>query len=219
MSENNADVLEALQGSVGEVSMHATADEIVAVGRSRRRRRSLAGVAGGAAGVTALALAMAYGGASSAPPDAADSATLGAVHIHEVGYTVDTKADGTIHVTWDKQRYFQDRAALEAALRQAGMPVVMRVGEFCVGPGDDATLDPSGVGPGVDKVMKGESTGPDKVTFVFTPSAVPAGKQLFIGYLNSAQLAVTQGRPGSVERLVSTGVTLTCTTTAPPAHK
>jgi hypothetical protein len=48
---------------------------------------------------------------------------------------------------------------------------------------------------------------------------MPAGKQLFIGYLNSAQLAVTQGRPGSVERLVSTGVTLTCTTTAPPAHK
>jgi hypothetical protein len=67
--------------------------------------------------------------------------------------------------------------------------------------------------------MKGESTGRDKVTFVFTPSAMPAGKQLFIGYLNSAQLAVTQGRPGSVERLVSTGVTLTCTTTAPPAHK
>ena len=47
---------------------------------------------------------------------------------------------------------------------------------------------------------------------------MPAGKQLFIGYLNPAQLAVTGGAPGSVERLVSTGVPLTCTTQAPPAN-
>ena len=45
---------------------------------------------------------------------------------------------------------------------------------------------------------------------------MPAGKQLFIGYLSPAQLAVTHGQPGSVERLVSTGVPLTCTTQAPP---
>jgi hypothetical protein len=47
---------------------------------------------------------------------------------------------------------------------------------------------------------------------------MPAGKQLFIGYLTPAQLAVTGGQPGSVERLVSTGVPLTCTTQAPPAN-
>jgi hypothetical protein len=45
---------------------------------------------------------------------------------------------------------------------------------------------------------------------------MPAGKQLFIGYLSDAQLAVTHGHPGSVERLISTGVPLTCTTQAPP---
>ena len=39
--------------------------------------------------------------------------------------------------------------------------------------------------------------------------------ELFIGYLSPAQLAVTQGQPGSVERLVPTGVPLTCTTQAP----
>jgi hypothetical protein len=44
---------------------------------------------------------------------------------------------------------------------------------------------------------------------------MPAGKQLFIGYLNAAQLSASGGRPGSVERLVPTGVTLDCTTQAP----
>ena len=47
--------------------------------------------------------------------------------------------------------------------------------------------------------------------------ALPAGDELFIGYLSAAQLAITHGAPGSVERLVPTNATLTCTTTAPPA--
>jgi hypothetical protein len=33
---------------------------------------------------------------------------------------------------------------------------------------------------------------------------IPAGEELFIGYLSPAQVAITQGRPGSVERLVPT---------------
>ncbi|MCX4991348.1 hypothetical protein OOK38_21695 [Streptomyces sp. NBC_00568] len=57
-----------------------------------------------------------------------------------------------------------------------------------------------GVGAGTTSV-----TGYDR-------AAVPARTQLFIGCLNRAQLAVTQGRPGSVERLVPTGVHLTCGT-------
>ena len=40
------------------------------------------------------------------------------------------------------------------------------------------------------------------MVFTFTPSAMPAGEELFIGYLSPSQLAVTHGRPGSVERLV-----------------
>ena len=44
----------------------------------------------------------------------------------------------------------------------------------------------------------------------------PRGEELFIGYLSPSQLAVTHGRPGSIERLVPTGVPLTCTTQAAP---
>jgi hypothetical protein len=47
---------------------------------------------------------------------------------------------------------------------------------------------------------------------------MPAGQQLFIGYLSPAQLAAVHGNPGSVERLVPTGVPLTCDTQAPPEH-
>ncbi len=66
--------------------------------------------------------------------------------------------------------------------------------------------------------MKGED-GPDgTVAFIFTPSAMPAGKELFIGYLSPSQLAVTHGQPGSVERLVPTGGPLTCTTQEPLPH-
>jgi hypothetical protein len=209
-------VLDALRDSLDDVTMHTPVEEIVAAGRARRRRRRLAGVAAGVAAAAGLALGVpTYGHPATAPP-AAGSA--GSVHIHTAAFTVDSQADGTVHATWDKEQYFKDPAGLQAALHKAGFPVLVKVGEFCKGPQDDGKLDPSGVGPGVERVMKGEREADGKVTFVFTPSAMPAGTQLFIGYLNSAQLAVTHGQPGSVERLVPTGVPLTCTTKAPPAH-
>jgi hypothetical protein len=229
MNYDDADVLDvvtALDGSLGEVNMSATVDQIVAAGRRRRRRRRAAGVVAGLVAITGIGLTVNHGGTGTAPlagsVPAAGSAPAGAVHVHTVSFTVDSQSDGTVQVTWDKQRYFDDHDGLQAALTKAGMPVTIRVGEFCAGPNDDTTLNPSGVGPGVDRVMKGVSPNganrSDKVAFVFTPSAMPAGKQLFIGYLNAAQLAVTHGAPGSVERLVSTGVPLVCTTTPPPTH-
>lgn len=223
-------VLDALQDSFAEVTMGTPVEQIMTTGRTRLRRRRLAGVAAGAAAVTGLALGVAaYANPSTAPPSATDGTRadgtgaagtmLGGVHVHTAAYTVDSQSDGTVQVTWDKQRYIDDRDGLQAALHSAGFPVLIKVGEFCKGPNDNGTLDASGVGPGVDRVMKGEAGPEGRVTFVFTPSAMPAGMELFIGYLNPAQLAVTQGRPGSVERLVSVGVPLTCTTTAPPAAR
>jgi len=221
MSDHDIDatgVLDTVKDSLDDVGMHTTVEQIMAAGRTRLRRRfagMTAGLAAGVAAVTGLAVVM---------TPAAPATTTGngiapkAVHIRAAAYTVDSQNDGTVHVTWDKQRYFEDHEGLQAALRAAGFPVLIKVGEFCRGPLDTAPLDPSGVGAGVDRVEKGES-GPDgKVTIVFTPSAMPAGTELFIGYLNPAQLAITGGAPGSVERLVPTGVPLTCTTEAPPAH-
>ena len=143
------------------------------------------------------------------------------MHIRTAAFTVDTYADGTVHVSWDKSRYIQDRqdiASLQHVLREAGFPVLIKEGVFCQGPDDSGYLDPGGVGRGVGQVMKGEDGTDGSVVFIFTPSAMPAGEELFIGYLSPAQLAVTHGQPGSVERLVPTGVPLTCTTKAPQPH-
>lgn len=168
------------------------------------------------AALTGLALGLhALGNRPATPPAARLSTGAGSVHLHTAAFTVDSYTDGTIHVTWDKNQYFQAHAGLQQALREAGFPVLIKEGIFCKGPHDNGHLNDSGVGPGVSQVMKGERQD-GTVVFVFTPSAMPAGKELFIGYLTPAQLAITHGDPGSVERLVSTAGPLACTTQAPP---
>jgi hypothetical protein len=213
------EVLDTLKESLDGVTMRTPVEQIIAAGRARLHRRRLVGAtavvtaAGVAVGVTT------YANPTAAPSGASHSTVDSALHIQTVAYTVDRRTDGTVEVTWDKQRYIDDREGLQAALREVGFPVLIKVGEFCRDPNDDGTLDPSGTGRGVDRVVERKSGADGKVTFVFKPSAMPAGKQLFIGYLSPAQLAVTHGAPGSVERLISTGVPLTCTTVAPPPHR
>jgi hypothetical protein len=217
--EMDTAVLDVLRSSMDGVTMNTPVGDIVSAGRSRRRRRSLISSATGAATIAALAVAAVPALTHSAGPSTSALGTgAGSVQVHTVAFTVDSRDDGTIQVTWDKHKYFQDHAGLEKALRRAGFPLLVKEGSFCLGPQDDATLSPSGVGPGVTDVMQPANTNGDTVEFVFKPSAMPAGKELFIGYLDAAQLAQTHGRPGSVERLVSTGVPLTCSTTAPPAN-
>jgi hypothetical protein len=155
--------------------------------------------------------------ASTVPASTVSGGKSGSVHIRTAAFTVDSYSDGTIHVTWNKNQY-QDSAGLQQALRAAGFPVLIREGVFCMGPHDNGYLDSSGVGPGVGQVMQGEQEADGSVVFVFTPSAMPHGDELFIGYLSPSQLAVTHGRPGSVERLVPTNAPLTCTTQPPPAN-
>ncbi len=94
----------------------------------------------------------------------------------------------------------------------------MKVGVFCRGPNDDGYLDPSGQGRGVQKVVAPSENNDGDVLFTFDPKAMPADTELFIGYLSPAQLAVTQGNPGSVERLVPADTQLVCTDQAPPPN-
>jgi hypothetical protein len=201
------------------VTTRATAPPGLYQPPAKRRPTTRTGVlaAGTAvAALTGLALGVqALSHRPATPPPARLSTGPGSVHIHTAAFTVDSYTDGTLHVTWNKNQYFHDHAGLQQALREAGFPVLIKEGMFCQGPDDNGHLNPSGVGPGVSQVMKGERHD-GTVVFVFTPSAMPAGKELFIGYLTPAQLAITHGNPGSVERLVSTAGPLTCTTQAPP---
>ena len=220
MSNHDTDAtLSALKDSMDGVTMHTPVERIETEGRARRRRRRAVVSATGVVAVTGLALGVpALSHPSTAPPGARLSTGAGSVHIHTAAFTLDSQADGTLRVSWDKQRYFQDHAGLERALRAAGFPVLVKDGVFCKGPQDDGYLSPSGSGHGVERVMHGDRQSNGRVDLVFDPSAMPAGKQLFIGYLSPSQLAAVHGNPGSVERLVPTGVPLKCDTQAPPEH-
>src|SRR5438876_7057053 len=103
-------VLDAVKDSLGAVTMRTPVEQIVAVGRARRRRR-LAGGAAGAAVVAGLAVAVTTYGAPS--PSPGDSSAAGAVHVHAAAYTVDSNPDGTVSVTWDKEKYFEDHEGLQ----------------------------------------------------------------------------------------------------------
>ncbi|MFC5201634.1 hypothetical protein [Streptomyces kaempferi] len=209
-------LLDALRHSLDDVRLSTPVEEIVAEGHARKRRRRVMGVT-----AVALTAGLAVGASvlsrpSTAPPAVATSGAD--VHIHTVAYTVDTQKDGTIHATFDKQRYFTDHAGLEAALRKAGFPVLIKTGVFCKGPDDDGKLTPSGEGAGVDRVREGVREDDGRVTFIFKPEHMPPNTQLFIGYLDPAQLAAVHGNPGSVERLVPRNTKLTCDAVAPPEH-
>jgi hypothetical protein len=217
-NSESASVLTAVHDAFAPVAMHTPLDTVVAQAGVRRRRRramTVTAVAGAALAVGAVGYSQ---GSTHSAKSATPSTAAQPVHIVTAAYTVDSQPNGSVTVTWTKQGYFQDPSGLQAALQSAGFPVLVKVGEFCKGPSDDGYLDPSGVGRGVDQVMQGSTDSNGQVVFTFNRSALPAGNELFIGYLSPAQLAITHGAPGSVERLVPTNTTLTCTTTAPPAH-
>ena len=216
MNDHETDVLDTLRDSMDGVAMRTPVEGIVRAGRTRRRRRRVAGAATGIAVVAVAAAGVPLLTHTPAAPQDALSTGAGSVHIRTAGFALDTHADGTVHVTWDKQRYFEDHEGLQQALRKAGFPVLVKEGVFCKGPDDDGYLSPSGGGHGVDRVRGAVREADGDVTFIFKPAAMPAGRQLFIGYLSPAQLAVTHGRPGSVERLVPTTGPLKCDTQAPP---
>jgi hypothetical protein len=214
----SAVLLATVRDAFEAVTMPTPLSDIVTRGRARRRRRRLllTGAVASAALATTAGLAIVALPAQTHTVTTADKTRD--FHVSTVAYTLDRHPDGTITLTWTKQAYFHDPAGLEAALKRVGFPVLIKVGEFCKGPDDDGYLSPSGQGHGVDAVMRGTGGSGGDVVFTFYPTAMPAGTQLFIGYLSPAQLATTGGHPGSVERLVPIGPSLVCSTQAPPAH-
>jgi hypothetical protein len=216
----SASVLTAVHDAFEPVTMHTPLDTVVAQAGARRRRRRRTMSVTAVAAVTAVAgLAIVAAGHSPTTRSATPGATVvQPVHIVTAAYMVDSQPNGTVTVTWTKQGYFSDPSGLQAALHTAGFPVLVKVGEFCKGPSDVGYLDQSGVGQGVDQVMQASTNASGQVVFTFNRAVLPADTELFIGYLSPAQLAITHGAPGSVERLVPTNTTLTCTTQAPPAH-
>ena len=189
MSDN--DVLGWVKDAMSEIHMDTPVEAIVARGRSRRRRRfsRLAG-AGLAIGLgLALALSVFDGSGTATSPHAAGPANL-------MAFTLVSHPNGTATLTLTKGQ-IPDPSVLRQQLAQAGMPAVVTVGSRC----DSQGGDPSGL----DQVISSKRLSDGTVILVITPSAMPEGSALAIGFFPN----------GQTWNLVAADSALTCTSTPP----
>jgi hypothetical protein len=201
--EMTDDVLRAVRDSVCEVPMPAPPPlaAIVSRGRARRHRRLSKAAAAGVAIAIVVSLAIVLptlSGSGNAP--LARSATLpklgsGPVHVRLEAFSVNSNPDGTVTVTVTDEQTV-DPNAFRQILAQAGVPALIDVGSFCHTPDQP---------PGLDQVIQMEL---GQNVMVITPSAMPAGAELSIGYFPD-HVAFT---------LVTVGASLTCVTSDPPSQ-
>lgn len=165
-----------------------------------------------AAGITAAAIAVAAGvGVDYAVSNGHSAASGGSagrpVHIHVAAFSVDSNAGGTVTVTLTRGHVL-DPGALRHALAEAGVPALVTAGSVCYVPGPSGAL--------ARAVSPPRHLADGSTTVTITPSAIPAGSKLSIGYFQ-----VPAGG-GIYVSLVPDNAPLTCTSTPParpgPAH-
>jgi hypothetical protein len=160
-----------------------------------------------AVGIAAAAIAAAAGvGFDHAVSNGHSAASGGSaghiVHIHDAAFSVDSNAGGTVTVTLARDHAL-DPGALRHALAEAGVPALVTAGSVCYVPGPSAALAQAVSPP---RYLADGST-----TVTITPSAIPAGSKLSIGYFQ------VPGGGGIHVSLVPDNAPLTCTST-PPAR-
>ena len=171
--------------------------------RSRSNRRALIGVAAAsAAAVVAIGAAAAIG--TSGAPGRVEASP---VHVHLADFTVDTNPGGTVTVTLSDVQIL-DPNALRQALAQAGVPAMVTPGSFCYNPVSDRTA--------LLQAITFNQPGPGEASdVVITPSKLPAGSTLAIGYFQP--FADEPGKP--YFDLLIAGEPVTCGTNPPPVSK
>lgn len=157
---------------------------ITSRGHAHQRRR-LAGFAGfGVTGVAAgTALALGLTGVVGATP-ARSTGT-----IRTVTFTLTRNANGTDTLTLTNSQ-MADPATLQKALARDGIPALVKTGTIC-------SSNPAPPSSGVLTIERPDGTPvhpsahPVNITNdvnVINPAAMPAGTELFIGYLNSGRV-------------------------------
>ncbi|MFF3671352.1 hypothetical protein [Microtetraspora malaysiensis] len=202
---NDNDVLGAVRDAMAEVHMHRPVQELVAAGRSRRRRR-IAGTAAGGALATGLALTLAINSPQvNAPPVAAGNQ----VHVHLAAFSVDTNPDGTVTVKMTKQESL-DPEIMQRTLAQAGIPAQITINKWCQP--SDASQD---LEADFQKVV-GDGKQSDGTAMVITPSAMPPATKLIIGMRTDGYQPDSPSPVAVWMHLVPDDAPLTCTTDVPP---
>jgi hypothetical protein len=172
--------------------------------RSRPTRPALLAVAaGGAAVAVAIGAAVATNGTNGAP----GRVEAGPVHVHLADFSVDTNPGGTVTVTLSDAQIL-DPDALRQALAQAGIPAKITPDSFCY----NSVPDRSALLQAVAFNRPGPGEASDTV---ITPSKLPAGSTLAIGYAHPP--AGGAGKPHF--DLLTAGAPVTCSSSPPPVSK
>jgi hypothetical protein len=176
-----------------------SARRIIARGQARRHRRWSAAALTAVSATAIAAVAITVSG--HAHPNNATALKLGSkqVHVELAGYSINSDTRGrkrTVTITVTNAQSM-DPAYMEKVLAQAGVAAVIRVGSFC-----STNTQPDGFSQVVS-----DTQGPENV-MVITPSAMPQGAELSIGYFPD-HVAFT---------LISAAEPLTCVTSDQPSN-
>jgi hypothetical protein len=192
---DNDDVLGRVREALPGGHLGIPVEKIMAMGRSRRHRRSAALSVTGTAAAAAVALGVAgmLGAGGRAAPAAPGS-------VRTTGFTLVSNANGTDTLTLTGDQVFNP-GALQRALSQAGIPALVTSGRICR---SDPQPQPPMAGifslqlPGGHPVnltpwnVLSQTSGaghpvPLDAVLVINPAALPAGTELWFGYRPDAQ--------------------------------
>jgi hypothetical protein len=204
---NDSTVLCAVRDSLAGISLPAAPPLAAVVARGRTRRRRRAGLAAtGAAAVAAVAIGVSGIITSPAPAHGGSTADLTA-------FSVVSSPDGTTTLTLKLPDGLRNPAAVRQALARHGIPALVTTGKVCTtsprpqAPGAISLQPP--LPPGGLSHARGAAGTPGRESVVFTPSAMPAGTEVSIGYLqNPPEIGISV-------HLIEVAAPLTCTSTLP----
>jgi hypothetical protein len=167
------------------------------------RRVLIAAAAGAVAVAVAIGVAVVLNDTSGAP----GRVEAGPVHVHLAAFSVDTNPGGTVTVTLSDAQIL-DPDALRQALAQAGIRAKITPNSFCYNPVPDRSALLQAVA--FNRLSPGVAS-----DTVITPSKLPAGSTLAIGYAHPPA-----GGPGKPHfDLLTAGAPVTCTSSPPPVSK
>ncbi|MFE9202732.1 hypothetical protein [Micromonospora sp. NPDC007230] len=164
------DVLRAVADGLSGLDMDRPAEDIIATGTSRRRRRLAAVTAAGVLAGLAVAVPALTGSGPAAPPSAQRPASIAPTQL--VAFSVVSKPNGTVTLTLSKKQ-FADPDAVRKALSEAGVPAEVRVGSICQSV-PAPRLD--------DRIFPSQSEADASTVLTINPSAIPKGAVVVISY-------------------------------------
>jgi hypothetical protein len=120
------------------------------------------------------------------------------VHVHLAAFSLDSNTGGTVTLSLTKAQTL-DPGTMRQALAQAGVPALINVGSVCYNPHPDRSALFQFVSP---RRLRADGS----FVMVMTPSKMPAGSKLSLGYF-----------PDHVRfTLLTAGAPMTCSSNPPP---